>query len=181
MAAPCRELTTGLRRATVARPPPGSRRVANELCLAPFHQRRRLQQGRKVVAAISEGLPRLAPPPAGNKGSPKQTEKVAVRAALTVRRKQKEDLKEAVAGHLDALLDMVGRSVKLELISTKIHPSKLPRRLVLFCFAVPISVLTRSQASSFQPARLDFCRSFGRYLELLGNSLLLTVVVGRWH
>ncbi|KQK23327.1 hypothetical protein BRADI_1g72690v3 [Brachypodium distachyon] len=48
--------------------------------------------------------------------------KVALRAALTVRRKQKEDLKEAVAGHLDALWDMVGRGVVLELISTKIHP-----------------------------------------------------------
>ncbi|CAN6290481.1 unnamed protein product [Urochloa humidicola] len=45
-----------------------------------------------------------------------------MRAALTVRRKQKEDLKEAMAGHLDALWDMVGRSVALELISTKIHP-----------------------------------------------------------
>jgi hypothetical protein len=51
-------------------------------------------------------------------------EKVLMRAALTVRRKQKEDLKEALAGHLDALWDMVGRSVALELISTKIHPSK---------------------------------------------------------
>jgi lipoxygenase len=82
-----------------------------------------------VVAAISEDMPKLAPPPensgaASPEGGPKQTEKVAVRAALTVRRKQKEDLKEAVAGHLDALWDMVGRSVKLQLISTKIHPSK---------------------------------------------------------
>jgi len=47
-----------------------------------------------------------------------------MRAALTVRRKQKEDLKEALAGHLDALWDLVGQSVALELISTKIHPSK---------------------------------------------------------
>jgi lipoxygenase len=141
MAAPCRELITDLRQATVARPPPGSRRAANELCLVPpLHQRRLLQRGRKVVAAISEDLPRLAAAVPGSKGRPKQTEKVAVRAALTVRRKQ-EDLKEAAAGHLDALLDMVGRSVKLELISTKIHPSKLPRRLLLFCFAVPIPFL----------------------------------------
>ena len=43
-----------------------------------------------------------------------------MRAALTVRRKQKEDLKEALAGHLDALWDMVGQSAALDLISTKI-------------------------------------------------------------
>ncbi|KAK3148210.1 hypothetical protein QOZ80_3BG0292150 [Eleusine coracana subsp. coracana] len=131
MAAPCRELTTGLR--VVIRPSPGNR---NELCLAPFHHYQLLQQGRvgirrprrgvKVVAAISEDLPRLAAPtPGKGAASPEgkqRPEKVAVRAALTVRRKQKEDLKEAVAGHLDALWDMVGRSVRLELISTKIHP-----------------------------------------------------------
>jgi lipoxygenase len=137
MAAPCRDLITGLR---LARPQPGSSRSASELCLAPFHRRqqgRRPRRGGKVVAAISEDMPKLAPPPensgaASPEGGPKQTEKVAVRAALTVRRKQKEDLKEAVAGHLDALWDMVGRSVKLELISTKIHPSKLSLKLDTF-------------------------------------------------
>lgn len=134
MAAPCRDLT-GLRRGlAAARLAPG-RRGANKLCLAPFHHRapppqqqqgrRRQRQGLKVVAAISEDLPRLAAPGTG-KGAPegRRPEKVLVRAALTVRRKHKEDLKEALAGHLDALWDMVGRSVALELISTKIHPSK---------------------------------------------------------
>ena len=80
-----------------------------------------------MVAAISEDLPRLAAPGTGTgKGAPegRRPEKVLVRAALTVRRKHKEDLKEALAGHLDALWDMVGRSVALELISTKIHASK---------------------------------------------------------
>lgn len=112
------------------------RRGANELCLAPFHhrapqqqrQRQRRGRGLKVVAAISEDLPRLAAPGTGtgNKGAAegRRPEKVLVRAALTVRRKHKEDLKEAMAGHLDALWDMVGRSVALELISTKIHASK---------------------------------------------------------
>ncbi|OEL16430.1 putative lipoxygenase 6 [Dichanthelium oligosanthes] len=127
MAAPCRELT-GLRRAAAAaRPVLGRRQGGNELCLAPFHRKqqqgRRQRRGVKAVAAISEDLPRLAAP--GKKGAPedgRRPEKVLVRAALTVRRKQKEDLKEAVAGHLDALWDMVGRSVALELISTKIHP-----------------------------------------------------------
>lgn len=128
-AAPCRELT-GLRRGPAAAVP--GRRGANELCLAPFHQRRR-RRGLKVVAAISEDLPRLAAPGTGTgtgKGAPegRRPEKVLVRAALTVRRKHKEDLKEALAGHLDALWDMVGRSVALELISTKIHPSKHSHR-----------------------------------------------------
>lgn len=83
-----------------------------------------------VVAAISEEVPRLAASPSsgikgGGAGERRPApEKVALRAALTVRRKQKEDIKEAVAGHLDALWDMVGRNVVLELISTKIHPSK---------------------------------------------------------
>jgi hypothetical protein len=40
------------------------------------------------------------------------------------------EFEKAVAGHLDALWDMVGRGVVLELISTKIHPSKQrPRHL----------------------------------------------------
>ncbi|KAL6867225.1 hypothetical protein ACP4OV_015249 [Aristida adscensionis] len=127
MAAPCRELG-GLRRATA--PAAARRGAASELCLAPFHQqgsggwRRRRRAGVKVVAAISEDLPRLAAPAKGPAGEAagRRPEKVAVRAALTVRRKQKEDLKEAVAGHLDALWDMVGGTVALELISTKIHP-----------------------------------------------------------
>ncbi|KAL6649324.1 hypothetical protein ACP70R_013548 [Stipagrostis hirtigluma subsp. patula] len=134
MAASCREIAA-LRRATVAArtAPAPARRGASELCLAPFHRTpqqqgmgRRQRRGVKVVAAISEDLPRLAAPggkgPGAAAGEGRRPEKVAVRAALTVRRKQKEDLKEAVAGHLDALWDMLGRSVALELISTKIHP-----------------------------------------------------------
>ncbi|CAL4921068.1 unnamed protein product [Urochloa decumbens] len=129
--APCTEFT-GLRRASAAARP--GRRGGNELYLAPFHraaplhraaprQHQRRRRGVKTVAAISEDLPRLAAP--GKKGAAEsggRPEKVLMRAALTVRRKQKEDLKEAMAGHLDALWDMVGRSVALELISTKIHP-----------------------------------------------------------
>ncbi|KAL5218682.1 hypothetical protein ABZP36_019366 [Zizania latifolia] len=128
---------TGLRGATAAVP---ARRCrgASELCFAlpparlrhPLpretqQQGRRRRRGVKVVAAISEELPRLASPGIkGGAGGERRSsrEKVALRAALTVRRKQKEDIKEAVAGHLDALWDMVGRNVVLELISTKIHP-----------------------------------------------------------
>ncbi|XP_062216586.1 probable lipoxygenase 6 [Phragmites australis] len=124
MAASCRELTSLRHGTAAARPLPG-RRGMSGLCPAPFHhpvqqgRGRRQRRGVKVVAAISEELPRLAAP---GKGADRRPDKVAVRAALTVRRKQKEDLKDAVAGHLDALWDMVGRSVALELISTKIHP-----------------------------------------------------------
>uniref|UniRef100_A0ACD5WSL5 Uncharacterized protein n=1 Tax=Avena sativa TaxID=4498 RepID=A0ACD5WSL5_AVESA len=134
MAASCREFT-GLARPAATRQPQ-LRRSRNELCFwPPLEQQEPGQQGRRrkkpagrgvtVVAAVSEELPRLAST-AGNgaavAGRPPPPGKVAVRAALTVRRKHKEDLKEAVAGHLDALWDMVGRGVALELVSTKIHP-----------------------------------------------------------
>ncbi|KAE8802713.1 putative lipoxygenase 6 [Hordeum vulgare] len=121
MAASCRELAGLARPAATASSQPG--RGRNELCFAPLRQegRGRGRRGAKVVvAAVSEELPRLASAGKGA-GRPPQG-KVALRAALTVRRKQKEDLKEAVAGHLDALWDMVGRGVLLDLISTKIDP-----------------------------------------------------------
>uniref|UniRef100_A0ACD5WEU4 Uncharacterized protein n=2 Tax=Avena sativa TaxID=4498 RepID=A0ACD5WEU4_AVESA len=134
MAASCREFT-GLARPAATRPK--LRRSPNELCFCPpLEQKEPGQQERRrrkklagrgvtVVAAVSEELPRLAST-AGNSaavaGRPPPPGKVAVRAALTVRRKHKEDLKEAVAGHLDALWDMVGQGVALELVSTKIHP-----------------------------------------------------------
>ncbi|OAY63607.1 Glucose-6-phosphate isomerase, cytosolic [Ananas comosus] len=49
--------------------------------------------------------------------------KTKARAALTVRRKSKEDFKDAIADHLNALADMIGRNVVLELISTDVDPS----------------------------------------------------------
>ncbi|RZR87268.1 hypothetical protein BHM03_00014628 [Ensete ventricosum] len=45
-----------------------------------------------------------------------------VRAAVTVRRKKKEDLRDAVANQLDAFSDRMGRNVVLELVSTEIDP-----------------------------------------------------------
>ena len=83
-----------------------------------------------------------------------------MRAALTVRRKQKEDLKEALAGHLDALRDMVGLNVALELISTKIHPSKHKH-----CAAPILPLACSSSNSPFFPplgpvsVRVDFALS----------------------
>lgn len=155
--APCRELT-GLRRAAAAaRPQVPGRRGASELCLAP-----RQRRGVRVVAAISEDLPRLAAP--GKKGAAEgggRPEKVLMRAALTVRRKQKEDLKEAMAGHLDALWDMVGRSVALELISTKIHPSKhrtpFPPLALLLRVDFAFPSLNLSELLDFPPLPFDRC------------------------
>ncbi|KAF0891332.1 hypothetical protein E2562_009494 [Oryza meyeriana var. granulata] len=122
----------GLTTRATATVPAAPRQGWSELRFAPpqpqeqqgRRRRRRRRRGvMKVVAAISEEVPRLAS--SGMKGGGERRpapEKVALRAVLTVRRKQKEDIKEAVAGHLDALWDMVGRNVVLELISTKIHP-----------------------------------------------------------
>lgn len=50
--------------------------------------------------------------------------KFKVRAVVTVRNKIKEDFKETIAKHLDALTDRIGRNVVLELFSTEMDPSK---------------------------------------------------------
>nr|CAD1824845.1 unnamed protein product [Ananas comosus var. bracteatus] len=79
--------------------------------------RRRSSNLGVVVAAISEEAAvekKAAPVPA----------KTKARAALMVRRKSKEDFKDAIAGHLDSFADMIGRNVVLELISTDVDPSK---------------------------------------------------------
>ena len=46
-----------------------------------------------------------------------------VRAVVTVRNKIKEDFKETIVKHFDAIADRIGRNVLLELISTQIDPS----------------------------------------------------------
>ncbi|CAL9179629.1 unnamed protein product [Musa hybrid cultivar] len=115
---------------------PGNRSVLlgskqNKLCFASpalLEQRRkgRLPSMKKaaatpVVATISEEVVKLV---AG-----KQQQKLKVRAALTVRRKLKEDLKEVIVNQLDALSDKIGRNVVLELISTEINPrTKKPNK-----------------------------------------------------
>ncbi|KAJ3673639.1 hypothetical protein LUZ60_005631 [Juncus effusus] len=72
-----------------------------------------------TVAAISEELDMV-------KVKTEETSvKKKVRAALTVRRKHKEDIKDAIANHLEGFSDMIGRNVVLELISTKIDPETL--------------------------------------------------------
>eukprot|EP00262_Sarcandra_glabra_P002534 TRINITY_DN12927_c0_g1_i1.p1 TRINITY_DN12927_c0_g1~~TRINITY_DN12927_c0_g1_i1.p1 ORF type:complete len:911 (+),score=107.01 TRINITY_DN12927_c0_g1_i1:281-3013(+) len=73
---------------------------------------------RKVVrtttmAAISENLVKpMSEKPVNFK----------VRAVVTVRKKSKEDLRETIVKHLDALSDKIGRNVVLELLSTEIDP-----------------------------------------------------------
>ncbi|KAL5995111.1 hypothetical protein ACLOJK_025169 [Asimina triloba] len=48
--------------------------------------------------------------------------KFKVRAVVTVRKKSKEDLKETIVKHFDALSEKIGRNVVLELISTELDP-----------------------------------------------------------
>lgn len=68
-----------------------------------------------TMAAISENLIKVVP---------EKAVKFKVRAVVTVRNKNKEDLKETIVKHLDAFTDKIGRNVALELISTDIDPSK---------------------------------------------------------
>lgn len=87
-----------------------------------MEQRRRSCRSTKVVAAISEDVVKLVV------GKPEPV-KFKVRAAVTVRRKNKEDFKEAIANQLDALSEKIGRNVLLELISTEINPrTKNPKK-----------------------------------------------------
>lgn len=92
----------------------------NKLCFSPvrltpdrqsFHSRKAVRT--PVAAAISEDLVK----PVAEKPM-----KFKVRAVVTVRRKHKEDLKEAIVKHLDALSEKIGRNVVLELLSTETHP-----------------------------------------------------------
>ncbi|OMP06843.1 Lipoxygenase, partial [Corchorus capsularis] len=81
-----------------------------------------------VVAAISEDLIKAVPNsvPAGQK---EKAVTFKVRAAVTVRNKNKEDFKQTLVKHLDAFTDKIGRNVVLELISTEEDPkTKAPKK-----------------------------------------------------
>lgn len=67
-----------------------------------------------VVAAVSEDLVRAVA---------EKAVKFKVRAVVTVRNKNNEDFKEKIFKRLDALTEVVGRNVVLELVSTEIDPS----------------------------------------------------------
>lgn len=97
-----------------------------QLVLIPM-EKRRVQQVKKVVrgplvtvAAISEDVVRAVP---------EKAVKFKVRAVVTVRNKHKEDLKETLVKHLDALTDKIGRNVVLQLVSTDMDPkTKAPKK-----------------------------------------------------
>ncbi|ONK66147.1 uncharacterized protein A4U43_C06F4620 [Asparagus officinalis] len=69
-----------------------------------------------IAAAIAENLMTVA-----SKAVEKPVE-FRVRAAVTVRRKMKQGLKEKAEDQLDAFSDKIGRNVVLELVSTEIDP-----------------------------------------------------------
>lgn len=91
--------------------------------------------GPAAVAAVSEDLV---------KAVPENVVKFKARAVVTVRQKNKEDLKETIAKHLDAFTDRIGRNVVLQLISTEIDPSKFfppqqEKKGKIFLYVVNIS------------------------------------------
>lgn len=98
--------------------------------LVPFGNRRvlKLKKSAKFpVAALSEDLVKNSSSSLSSPSSSLPSEKPVkfkVRAVVTVRNKIKEDFKETIAKHLDALTDRIGRNVVLELFSTEIDPSK---------------------------------------------------------
>lgn len=105
--------------------------------LVPLENKRvvRVRKAAKFpVAAISEDLVKGSSSSSSSSPSPSSSSslsvsaekpvKFKVRAVITVRNKIKEDLKETIVKHIDALTDRIGRNVVLELISTEIDPSK---------------------------------------------------------
>ncbi|XP_061342874.1 linoleate 13S-lipoxygenase 3-1, chloroplastic-like [Gastrolobium bilobum] len=82
----------------------------------------RLRKAAKFpVAAISEDLMKDSSSSSSSVPAEKPV-KFKVRAVVTVRNKIKEDFKETIFKHLDALTEMIGRNVVLELVSTEIDP-----------------------------------------------------------
>lgn len=96
--------------------------------LAPnlYLMRNTIKKGGGPVAAVSEDMVRKAVPAPH---VPEKPVKFKVRAVVTVRNKNKEDLKETLVKHLDAFTDKIGRNVVLELISTELDPkTKGPKK-----------------------------------------------------
>ncbi|CAL8131107.1 unnamed protein product [Prunus armeniaca] len=94
--------------------------------LVPSQRRREhlRKANRGIVAAISEDLVKIVPV-----FSAEKPVKFKVRAVVTVRNKIKEDFKETISKHVDALTDKIGRNIALELISTEIDPrTKAPKK-----------------------------------------------------
>ncbi|XAR49883.1 Linoleate 13S-lipoxygenase [Bertholletia excelsa] len=90
----------------------------NWFCVDPVLvplEKKRLRVRRGPVAAVSEDLTTF-------KAVAEKASKFKVRLAATVRNKHKEDFKETVVKHLDALADKIGRNVVVELVGTEIDP-----------------------------------------------------------
>lgn len=100
----------------------------NQFCL----ERRRISQVKRgnlrTVAAISErnNLVKIMGTAA------EKPVQFKVRAVLTVKNKDKEELKDSFVKQLDALTDKIGRNVVLQLVSIDLDPSKKP-------FLIPFS------------------------------------------
>lgn len=75
---------------------------------------RKLGKPPVVAAAITEKVVRAR--------AEEKAVKFKVRAAVTVKRKAKEGIKEKIANQLDAFSDKIGRNIVLELVSTEINP-----------------------------------------------------------
>ncbi|KAK4754050.1 hypothetical protein SAY87_002154 [Trapa incisa] len=81
-----------------------------------------------VRAAVREDVVRAITRVPDEKGPAEPPATIKVRAVVTVRQKSKEDLKETIVRHLDALTDRIGRNVVLQLVSTELDPrTKAPK------------------------------------------------------
>lgn len=84
---------------------------------------------RIAVAAVSEDLVKSSSASASASAAvviPMSGDgvKFKVRVVVTVRQKKKEDFKERIAKQLDAMADMIGQNVVLQLVSMEIDPSE---------------------------------------------------------
>ena len=89
--------------------------------VVPMEKKRIVMNLRKAVngpvAAISKDLVKAVP-------LAEKPVKFKVRAVVTIRNKNKEDIKETIVKNLDAFTDRIGQNVVLQLISTEIDPSE---------------------------------------------------------
>ncbi|KAK4790276.1 hypothetical protein SAY86_017580 [Trapa natans] len=97
------------------------------LTLVPLKRRARVFR-----AAISEDLMKAVSPTPLGKGAAEPAASSAnlkVRVVVTVRQKNKEDLKETLVKYWDALTDKIGLNVVLQLVSTELDPkTKAPKK-----------------------------------------------------
>lgn len=113
------------------------------------------------ISAISDKIGRIVP---------EKPVRFKVRAVVTVKNKNKEDLKETIVKQLDAFTDKIGRNVVLELVSSDTDPSKLLFffisvimfffnliLLLTFCFGVTlISLLCAFRQTNFFSIRVIY-------------------------